>query len=1455
MSCGQKKQQQNNEGGVHLTERTCSPYNPIIKQIVDDCLGLPIYPVSSIDAVIDEDGNTLRKLLDELVTEIRDGNYNITNDIDSKIVYLQEFIEQNYTNLEAFEELKTLLYAISALKTIESAELEKYIFVRDENSNQTPKPYIVKVIEDLQAKIRQITGEGGDPGDTLSLRDIIAVLVALANFDEHADPDSYNYNQLEDSGKGTFKIIQEILNLKEDLNKLLGTTPGDDPQTLSLAKIKALLIAVAGFNPAYSSEIDGVDTEDGVLKIIQEILNLKECVGLDPDDPTPDPEPDSLLGRVKAIEALLKAVANYNYADNTGVNLSTAQLGLEMSEANRDAHKLIEVIYRIKDAIERLEVVEGQLDITPGGGGGNTITHRIEVLEEESKTHAHLDPYVKEQMPENVNPQHKHWYEVLKYSEYPPTSAQFWKNESDYTEKRQLQGNLNYFGFFKPVTATGIDFYPVGHANQSIGHPLFYATYKHNPAYDTDPTQPKTIVDEYHPIYLNGQPNTPLRAGDGIYSSDEILLIIKTIQAKPAEFQANPQTNIPSDLKYSDLYICDDNNNYCPLGDTRRDGETNIGDVNYVIQKLTETNNSASFTLPGSTPGVSQNSDWLCFIGNDNKEVILYPCTDGKIYTDVLTGDIYRFDKSMKSGAQMLPLNKITFEGNNGIEISKSLENFVEGEDMSHSYGPYTHYNIRIADNTLPNTILCKYVTSDSEISEDDSYEYFLEESLYQVIPTLGSTIDNISIEGSTVTVNYNINNVTALIDILLSPSSFIAVPKTIPHKKQALLDYLQDKKRELQTEEQINTLNQIITHLTDPNYESSNLNAGTQALTVIYATKGSDNSYKLNTFTVSDKFYIRSAYNAMWDFNRDGSVNIEDVTQVIDHLLTSGSQANKFSLVEGQQYPYIYPIPLGARIVKKDLQQDTFEPVVPMNSTQSGHKMLVDGRLFRVVHNTDLRTSYDWYYFDDQYVVRPLNPKFDIDYESATGYLILSQNGVQLDDTLLTEPKISSSFTSSNSQYPIINLGPNSTPYLFGSGPFDYNAVGDASTNTDMCFLDEDGNFVASAGETLFTLNGIDLYNIYNDNFLTYYISQDQGQLDALDISPEQLMSSNNDCTEISIGRGLVDYSLIARSKSAPYKFDLAEKVKYLIAEGLDKMQNEKSEDDVLATLKSCFNTPNEGIVTQYHCLNCHHSVLNGVAFIDKCYLYEVKEEIHIEVNEEYVQRMLDQNNFSMTHFPEFVSVDASITLLRTNNVQEGVTYYFPKFGLQLKFKNEVLQVGGGTLNTITPVVVYVESEQNQLKYQSKCMLDRLFRSLYIIDPVKPTGAIVDVKPNEYLNLGLVDYCIFDFSKFTEIPGNEVINVSGRFRAGVDSMPIELIPSSIPFNTGGEDSPRGQLRSASIEMTTFNPIQFAKTCPSISHGHTYEYHMQDGIFSFVDVTPTSTAQVIDEGWQGSTQK
>jgi len=57
--------------------------------MVDDCLGLPIYPVSSIDAVIDEDGNTLRKLLEDLLDKINSGSTD-----------LAELIEQIQVSIE-----------------------------------------------------------------------------------------------------------------------------------------------------------------------------------------------------------------------------------------------------------------------------------------------------------------------------------------------------------------------------------------------------------------------------------------------------------------------------------------------------------------------------------------------------------------------------------------------------------------------------------------------------------------------------------------------------------------------------------------------------------------------------------------------------------------------------------------------------------------------------------------------------------------------------------------------------------------------------------------------------------------------------------------------------------------------------------------------------------------------------------------------------------------------------------------------------------------------------------------------------------------------------------------------------------------------------------------------------------------------------------------------------------
>ena len=109
MACGQKNQNNTQQGGVHLTERTCSPYNPIIKQMVDDCLGVPIYLVSSIDAIIDEEGRTLRQLLEDIQTGTSDGTLN-----------LQEIIEQIQNTLATLN----TIYATDSELTIAKGELE-----------------------------------------------------------------------------------------------------------------------------------------------------------------------------------------------------------------------------------------------------------------------------------------------------------------------------------------------------------------------------------------------------------------------------------------------------------------------------------------------------------------------------------------------------------------------------------------------------------------------------------------------------------------------------------------------------------------------------------------------------------------------------------------------------------------------------------------------------------------------------------------------------------------------------------------------------------------------------------------------------------------------------------------------------------------------------------------------------------------------------------------------------------------------------------------------------------------------------------------------------------------------------------------------------------------------------------------------------------------------------------
>ena len=249
MACGQKNQNNTQQGGVHLTERTCSPYNPIIKQMVDDCLGMPIYLVSSIDAIIDEEGRTLRQLLEDIQT----GASNGTIDLQNAITEIQDFIthiDTYYTSeVERLADKETLqsnisqvaadlAEAVRELNTLKSRLLVVYNLsytndpkqtYSDETVNGVQFPKIVDAVNKLRSDVDQLTSGNGP--STQSLLDLQELLLAIVNFNTNKtftdtkwqelgvdqDPDSNNSQDVQ----GMPRIIYQILDLYNEVNNIV----------------------------------------------------------------------------------------------------------------------------------------------------------------------------------------------------------------------------------------------------------------------------------------------------------------------------------------------------------------------------------------------------------------------------------------------------------------------------------------------------------------------------------------------------------------------------------------------------------------------------------------------------------------------------------------------------------------------------------------------------------------------------------------------------------------------------------------------------------------------------------------------------------------------------------------------------------------------------------------------------------------------------------------------------------------------------------------------------------------------------------------------------------------------------------------------------------------------------------------------------------------------------------
>lgn len=181
MACGQKKQN-NSEGGVHLTERTCSPYNPIIKQIVDDCLGLPIYPVTSIDAVIDEEGNTLRKILENFIDYIKSDEFD-QSDFESRLTELNNRITQLASQLSGLSDIYALKSELDSIQD-DIAGLLSWIRLISKVDNMSStdlqeqaNPTIVTYIQQLRAQIETILENLGSSGELAQRIDSLEDLV------------------------------------------------------------------------------------------------------------------------------------------------------------------------------------------------------------------------------------------------------------------------------------------------------------------------------------------------------------------------------------------------------------------------------------------------------------------------------------------------------------------------------------------------------------------------------------------------------------------------------------------------------------------------------------------------------------------------------------------------------------------------------------------------------------------------------------------------------------------------------------------------------------------------------------------------------------------------------------------------------------------------------------------------------------------------------------------------------------------------------------------------------------------------------------------------------------------------------------------------------------------------------------------------------------------------------
>lgn len=832
---------------------------------------------------------------------------------------------------------------------------------------------------------------------------------------------------IDENGDTLRKLLQDLLDqikegsfntqqLQQMIEEALGRLSDIYASKEALNDLKALLWAISSImsksdNP---TESDLYITGTSIPKIVDAVRRLQDivcaltgtCEGQSGED---IPSIIDLKELLDILQDILVAIANF---DTTYTVVDGNDLGLETKDNNARI-KIIQEILDIKSLIG-----DGDEEGTPPDGGSlvqkiQWLIDNVKQLLTESKTHAHLDPKVLEQMPEEVeqgqSENARDLYKTLRAAELPPTTVIIARNAGD------IEINNNYplyVGNISPVSAGNLlDFYPFGHTNSNEGYPLFY----------------KAQNGQY--VAVETSNGTQLRAGNGQFTGDDIIFEVKSILSVEAvpEFDTTPkyeQENLFRNNNYrlSNFYV-KVGNSYYAIGDVQKINEVKISGLNEIISTLQSSQQSQpAFQMPiPYSNNISKG--WLILFDTDLNPA-LYPCIKGKTYVDATTGNLYVYESN-----NMHQVANSKFVGN-GITVTKTFDFDNPSAEKKMLRDPYTEYmfsldpqtlllksndefvNFEIQGTELPTTTLAKYnVKCDLEYDENQTSGalYYLDSQTIEVIP-------------KTTYINANSNPyeqspIYDFDDFGVAPGFFAYFGKAFISN---MINSLTASKQQAEAEGDNDQVRELEARIQDLREKLANASPIPKPRSLIIWPNDSDAEHGVE---ITGSYTQAFVLSQMLDFDEDGCFTPDDV-YILSGL--SGSTAE--------------PKEINTGVMLKRYRDDS---QVTIDSSPE-----VIGRIFEVIGANEEKSLY---YFNEQGDFRPLHPEYSLTLSNIGGYVELrrDQEIISKIDILQAQQENVTNSVPTNvesnesartklliahTQNQEINLGDDADPFFLGS-------------------------------------------------------------------------------------------------------------------------------------------------------------------------------------------------------------------------------------------------------------------------------------------------------------------------------------------------------------------------------------------------------------------------------------